>query len=129
MQGSTLGRMEGPEKRGAGLPGKVGRLGEGSGHALRGSDPGAQHRACPQGVLAEFPWCDEQMYPRGRRRDSRCPEAAQRVAARGKTEPRWSPWAPALLTADNVLHLPGSQVPPLCCETLLALTSLSDGEG
>ena len=41
MQESTLGRMEGPEKRGAGLPGKVGRLGEGSGHALHGRDPGA----------------------------------------------------------------------------------------
>ena len=129
MQESTLGRIEGPEKWGAGLPGKVGRLGEGSGHALRGSNPGARHRACPQWVLAEFSWCDEQMYPRGRRRDSRCPEGAQRVEARGKTEPHWSPRTPALLTADNVPHLPGSQVPPLCYGTLLALTSLRDHEG
>ena len=53
--------MEGPEKRGVGLPGKVGRLGEGSGHALCGRDTGARHRACPQQVLAEFPWHEEQM--------------------------------------------------------------------
>ena len=54
------------------------------------------------------------------------PEAAQRVEARGKTEPHWSP---ALLTADSVPHLPGSQAPPLCYGTLLALTSLRDREG
>ena len=54
------------------------------------------------------------------------PEAAQRVEARGNTEPHWSP---ALLTADSVPHLPGSQAPPLCYGTLLALTSLRDSEG